>query len=45
MVRHGYAKPGVSERPEMEWFDGPHPINGVGTFKFLHKWLRSPEPK
>ena len=44
-VRRGYDKLGVSERAEIEWFDGPHTINGVGTFKFLHKWLRWPEPK
>ncbi len=42
-VRRGYDKLGVSERAEIEWFDGPHTINGVGTFKFLHKWLRWPE--
>jgi dienelactone hydrolase len=44
-VRRGYDKLGVSERAEIEWFDGPHTINGVGTFKFLHKWLRWPERK
>ena len=44
-VRRGYDKLGVSDRAEIEWFDGPHTINGVGTFKFLHKWLRWPEPR
>ena len=44
-VRRGYDKLGISDRAEIEWFDGPHTINGVGTFKFLHKWLRWPEPK
>ncbi len=44
-VRRGYDKLGIGERAEIEWFDGPHTINGVGTFKFLHKWLRWPEPK
>jgi len=44
-VRRGYDKLGVSERAEIEWFDGPHTIHGVGTFQFLHKWLRWPEPK
>ena len=28
---------------EIEWFDGPHTINGVGTFKFLHRHLNWPE--
>ncbi len=44
-VRRGYDKLGIGERTEIEWFDGPHTIHGVGTFKFLHKWLRWPEPK
>jgi dienelactone hydrolase len=30
---------------EIEWFDGPHTINGKGTFAFLHKHLKWPEPK
>ncbi len=28
------------ERCEIEWFDGPHKINGVGAFQFLDKHLR-----
>jgi hypothetical protein len=44
-VKRGYDKLGIGERTEIEWFDGPHTINGVGTFKFLHKWLRWPEPQ
>ena len=44
-VRRGYDKLGIGERAEIEWFDGPHTIHGVGTFKFLHQWLRWPEPK
>ena len=43
-VRRGYDKLRVSDRAEIEWFDGPHTINGVGTFAFLHKHLRWPEP-
>ncbi len=43
-VKRGYDKLGIGDRTEIEWFDGPHTINGVGTFKFLHKWLRWPEP-
>ena len=42
-VKRGYDKLGIGDRTEIEWFDGPHTINGVGTFKFLHKWLRWPE--
>jgi dienelactone hydrolase len=44
-VKRGYDKLGIGERTEIEWFDGPHTIHGVGTFNFLHKWLRWPEPK
>lgn len=44
-VKRGYDKLGIGERTEIEWFDGPHTINGAGTFKFLHKWLRWAEPK
>ena len=44
-VLRGYTKLGVADRAEIEWFDGPHTINGVGTFRFLHKWLRWPEAK
>ena len=44
-VRRGYDKLGIGERAEIEWFDGPHTIHGVGTFQFLHKWLRWPERK
>jgi dienelactone hydrolase len=44
-VRHHYqAKLGLTDRCEIEWFVGPHMINGVGTFAFLHKHLDWPEP-
>ena len=33
----------LQDQTEIEWFDGPHKINGVGTFKFLHKHLNWPE--
>ena len=53
MVAHEFAKvrflfearlklPG---RCEIEWSDGPHTINGKGTFAFLHRHLKWPEPK
>ena len=37
------ARVGIVDRAEIEWFDGPHTINGKGTFRFLHKHLRWPE--
>ena len=43
-VRHLYqAKLGIGDRCEIEWFVGPHKINGKGTFEFLHKHLEWPE--
>ena len=39
-VRHLYAaKLKIPERTEIEWFDGPHTINGKATFDFLHRHL------
>ena len=38
-VRRLYTRLGIPERTEIEWFNGPHTINGKGTFKFLDKWL------
>ncbi|MDG3006128.1 dienelactone hydrolase family protein [Paludisphaera mucosa] len=35
----------IGDRCEMEVFDGPHTINGKGTFRFLHKHLSRPEPR
>jgi dienelactone hydrolase len=44
-VRHLYqAKLGIGERAAIEWFVGPHTINGKGTFDFLHKHLKWPPP-
>jgi hypothetical protein len=34
-----------AENCQIEWFVGPHTINGKGTFAFLHKHLNWPEPK
>jgi dienelactone hydrolase len=43
-VRHLYqAKLGIGDRTTIEWFVGPHTINGKGTFAFLHKHLKWPE--
>lgn len=44
-VRHLYnARLGIGDRCEIEFFVGPHTINGVGTFEFLHKHLSFPKP-
>lgn len=44
-VRRLYAaKLGIGERTEIEWFAGPHTINGEGTFRFLHRHLDWPKP-
>jgi cephalosporin-C deacetylase-like acetyl esterase len=44
-VRHLYeAKLGIGDRAAIEWFVGPHTINGKGTFDFLHKHLKWPRP-
>jgi len=44
-VQHLYqAKLGIGDRCEIEWFVGPHTINGKGTFDFLHRHLAWPAP-
>src|SRR5437868_12532370 len=35
-VRNLYAALRIPDRTAIEFFDGPHTINGVGTFQFLH---------
>lgn len=44
VYRHYNARLKIGDRCEIEWFDGPHTINGKGTYKFLHKHLQWPEP-
>lgn len=44
-VRRRYAKLGIPEKTEIEFFNGPHSIHGVGTFRFLHQHLNWPEPR
>ncbi|MHB0958071.1 MAG: dienelactone hydrolase family protein [Pirellulaceae bacterium] len=40
-VRHRYAAQlGIADRCAIEWFVGPHTINGQGTFDFLHQHLQ-----
>ncbi len=41
-VRRLYAQLGIPERTTIEYFNGPHAINGVGTFEFLHTHLNWP---
>jgi dienelactone hydrolase len=43
-TRRQYVKLGLGDRTEIEFFDGPHTINGKGTFDFLHKHLKWPKP-
>jgi dienelactone hydrolase len=43
-VRRLYDKLGIGDRTEIEFFNGPHTINGVGTFEFLHRHLNWPKP-
>jgi hypothetical protein len=32
----------LADRTEIEFFDGPHTIHGVGTFDFLYRHLDWP---
>ncbi len=44
-VRHLYnGRLGIGDRCEIEFFAGPHTINGVGTFQFLQRHLQWPSP-
>jgi len=43
--RQRYVRLGIADRVAIEFFNGPHSIHGVGTFEFLHRHLRWPEPK
>jgi cephalosporin-C deacetylase-like acetyl esterase len=42
-VRRHYVKLGLGGKTEIEFFNGPHTINGKGTFEFLHRHLGWPE--
>jgi dienelactone hydrolase len=42
-VRRFYTRLGIPERAEVEFFNGPHTIHGVGTFAFLRRQLRWPQ--
>ena len=41
-VRRFYDEAGIPERTQIEFFNGPHTIHGVGTFEFLRRQLRWP---
>jgi hypothetical protein len=44
-VRNLYeARLGLRDKCVIEWFTGPHTINGQGTFGFLHRNLNWPAP-
>jgi hypothetical protein len=32
----------IEDRVAIEYFDGPHTINGKGTFEFLKRYLNWP---
>ena len=39
-VRRLYDRMGIGSRTKIEFFNGPHEIHGVGTFRFLDKHLK-----
>jgi cephalosporin-C deacetylase-like acetyl esterase len=41
-VRRFYDEMGIGDRTTIEYFNGPHRINGVGTVEFLKKLLMRP---
>jgi hypothetical protein len=42
-VKRHYDLIGIGDKTEMEVFNGPHTINGVGTYDFLHRHLEWPK--
>jgi len=42
-VRRFYDRMGIGDRTEIEFFNGPHTIHGVGTFAFLRRHLHWPQ--
>jgi len=42
-VRRHYNKLGLGDKTEIEFFNGPHTINGKQTYDFLHKHLKWPK--
>ena len=43
-VRRHYDELGIGDRTRIEFFNGPHTINGQGTYEFLHRHLKWPVP-
>jgi dienelactone hydrolase len=41
-VRRFYDQMGIGDKTEIEFFNGPHTIHGVGTFQFLRRHLQWP---
>jgi hypothetical protein len=37
-----YTEIGLKDKTQIEFFKGPHTINGQGTFEFLHRHLAWP---
>jgi putative membrane-bound dehydrogenase-like protein len=44
-VRRLYVDLKIPDRTTIEFFNGPHTINGVGTFEFLDRHLKEPRTK
>lgn len=44
-VRRHYDRLTIGDRTEIDFFDGPHTINGKNTFNFLHRHLNWPAPQ
>ncbi|WP_010588206.1 alpha/beta hydrolase family protein [Schlesneria paludicola] len=44
-VRRHYSKLNLADKTEIEFFNGPHTINGKATFAFLHRHLNWPQPQ
>jgi len=44
VFRH-FDKLGLGDKAEIEFFNGPHTINGQATYRFLHRHLNWPEKK
>jgi hypothetical protein len=42
-VRRHYDILGLGDKTEIEFFNGPHKINGVATYDFLHRHLNWPQ--
>jgi dienelactone hydrolase len=44
-TRRHYVLLGKGDKTAIEFFNGPHSINGKQTFEFLHKHLKHPKPR